>query len=219
MLRTSRNASRRTTMPYSLAEAAEATGLNRSTILRAIKNGRISGQRDEQGAWSVEPVELHRVFPPAAAIPKATPQDAQADALVAELRAQLAEMRSQRDAWQSIAERLALAAPKPEPEPMSWWRWLRTTGCLAGAGLLLALSTVPAGAQQQQQQQPQPQRECFTVVGATNPSAALNVGAILLDRCTGKTWSLGRGVSRPGGGYTIRWLPITVDANEPTYGP
>ena len=48
---------------------------------------------------------------------------------------------------------------------MSWrdrWRWLRTTGCLAGAGLLLALSTVPAGAQQQQPQ-PQPQRECFTV--------------------------------------------------------
>ena len=45
---------------------------------------------------------------------------------------------------------------------MSWrdrWRWLRTTGRLAGAGLLLALSTVPAGAQQQQ---PQPQPPgCF----------------------------------------------------------
>ena len=49
-------------MPYSLAEAAQATGLNRSTILRAIKSGRISGVRDNQGAWTVEPVELHRVF-------------------------------------------------------------------------------------------------------------------------------------------------------------
>ena len=109
-------------MPYSLAEAAQATAVNRSTILRAIKSGKISGQRDSSGAWTVEPVELHRVFPPAsaaqAATPKALPQDAQTDALVAELRAQLAEMRAQRDAWQGIAERLALGAPKqPEPDP------------------------------------------------------------------------------------------------------
>jgi hypothetical protein len=122
-------------MPYNLAEAAQATGLNRSTILRAIKSGKISGQRDSSGAWTVEPVELHRVFPPAEATPKAVPQDAQADALVAELRAQLAEMRTrlddtikQRDAWQGIAERLALGAPKPEPQPQTWWRWLRSTG-------------------------------------------------------------------------------------------
>jgi hypothetical protein len=115
-------------MPYSLAEAAHATGLNRSTVLRAIKDGRISGARNDSGAWTVEPVELHRVFPPKAK-PEAVPQDAQTDALVAELRAQLAEMRSQRDAWQGIAERLALGAPKPEPaKPMTWWRWLRSTG-------------------------------------------------------------------------------------------
>jgi hypothetical protein len=55
--------------------------------------------------------------------------------LVMELRAQLAEMRSQRDAWHGIAERLALSAPKsPEPEPKpaearrSWWSRLRMTG-------------------------------------------------------------------------------------------
>jgi hypothetical protein len=122
-------------MPYSLAEAAQATGLNRSTILRAIKSGRISGQRDASGAWSVEPVELHRVFPPASAEPNAVPQhaqpiapDAATDALVADLRDQLAEMRAQRDAWQGVAERLALGAPKPEPTPLTWWRWLRSTG-------------------------------------------------------------------------------------------
>jgi excisionase family DNA binding protein len=105
-------------MPLTLAEAAQATGLNRSTILRAIKSGRISGLRDEGGAWAVQPVELHRVFPRASATPEPVRQDAQTDALVMELRAQLAEMRSQRDAWQGIAERLALSAPKPlEPAP------------------------------------------------------------------------------------------------------
>ena len=85
-------------MSYTLAEAAQACGVNRSTILRSIKAGKISGQRDESGAWSVEPVELHRVFAPIAAeaTPKAVHQDAQTDALVAELRAQLAELRAQR---------------------------------------------------------------------------------------------------------------------------
>jgi excisionase family DNA binding protein len=127
-------------MPLTLAEAAEATGLNRSTILRSIKSGKISGQRDASGAWSVEPSELHRIFPPlsAQAMPNALRQDAQADALVSELRAQLAEMRAQRDdlkaqrdAWQGIAERLSLGTPKPpqpEPKPLTWWQWLRSTG-------------------------------------------------------------------------------------------
>lgn len=95
------------TMPLTLAEAAQATGLNRSTILRAIKRGAISGVRDESGAWSVEPVELHRVFPPAAAVPEETQQDVHIDRAVAELHAQLTEMRQQRDAWRGVAERLA----------------------------------------------------------------------------------------------------------------
>ena len=121
-------------MSYTLAEAAQACGVNRSTILRSIKAGKISGQQDESGAWSVEPVELHRVFAPIAAeaTPKAVHQDAQTDALVAELRAQLAELRAQRDAWQGMADRLTSALPRPMPEPQppgeppqGWWRWRR----------------------------------------------------------------------------------------------
>lgn len=113
---------------YSLAQAAQACGVNRSTILRAIKNGRISGQRNDKAEWEVEPVELHRAFPPAAVEPRPVPQDAQTDALVASLRDQLAEMRAQRDAWQGVAERLTLAAPKPAPAKLGLWAWLRSTG-------------------------------------------------------------------------------------------
>jgi hypothetical protein len=47
-------------------EAAKGVGMNKTSILRAIKSGRISGTRDELGQWHVEPVELHRVFPPVA---------------------------------------------------------------------------------------------------------------------------------------------------------
>ena len=85
-------------------------------------------------------------------------------------------------------------------------RWRRAAGCLACAGLLLVLATGAAGAQQQQ---PQPQRECFAV--AMNAQASL--GSILIDKCTGKTWVLGRANLR-GGGYVPRWFPITVDTTE-----
>jgi excisionase family DNA binding protein len=119
-----------------LAEASAQVGVNRSTLLRSIKSGRLSGTRDEFGTWRIEPSELFRIYAPveihapaAEAMPKAVPQDAQADALVADLRAQLAEMRQQRDAWQGMAERLGMALPKPEVAapagpPRSWWRRL-----------------------------------------------------------------------------------------------
>src|SRR6266568_4108944 len=38
-------------MSYTLAAAAAACGLNKSTALRAIKAGKISGTKDEHGEW------------------------------------------------------------------------------------------------------------------------------------------------------------------------
>jgi hypothetical protein len=51
-------------MSYSLVTAAAATGVSRTTVLRAINAGKISAERDAQGAWVIQPGELHRVFPP-----------------------------------------------------------------------------------------------------------------------------------------------------------
>jgi excisionase family DNA binding protein len=52
-------------MYASLGQAAKATGLSRSTILRAIKAHRISAAKTDTGDWAIDPAELHRVFPPA----------------------------------------------------------------------------------------------------------------------------------------------------------
>jgi septal ring factor EnvC (AmiA/AmiB activator) len=51
-------------MPYTLMQAAEATGKSKSTILRSIQSGKISASRDQltQG-WLIEPSELHRLYP------------------------------------------------------------------------------------------------------------------------------------------------------------
>jgi hypothetical protein len=52
-------------MPHTLREAAKAVGRDRSTLVRAIRAGRLSASRDEAtGAWLIELSELHRVYPP-----------------------------------------------------------------------------------------------------------------------------------------------------------
>jgi len=48
---------------YSLAQAAKAAGKSKPTIARAIKAGRISAIRSEDGSYSIDPAELARVFP------------------------------------------------------------------------------------------------------------------------------------------------------------
>ena len=53
-------------MSYTLGEAAKATGMSKSSILRAIKSHKVSAAKDEAtGAWVIEPQELHRVYPAA----------------------------------------------------------------------------------------------------------------------------------------------------------
>ena len=52
-----------TTMSYTLSEAAAAAGVDKSTVRRAVRRGRIFGTRNDVGVWHVEPAELHRVFP------------------------------------------------------------------------------------------------------------------------------------------------------------
>ena len=51
-------------MAYTLGQAAEATGKAKSTILKSIRAGRISATKDSVDNWSIDPSELHRVYPP-----------------------------------------------------------------------------------------------------------------------------------------------------------
>jgi excisionase family DNA binding protein len=107
-------------MSYTLARAATATGLSRSTILKAIKDGEIAGTKDQRGDWRVEPAELHRIYPPVAwggsggdaaeryAAPDVEALGAEIEALLRragdQLRRQLADVRGD----QAKASHLAL---------------------------------------------------------------------------------------------------------------
>ena len=49
---------------YTIATAAAAVGRNKNAILRAINAGKIAVTMDENGAWQINPAELHRIYPP-----------------------------------------------------------------------------------------------------------------------------------------------------------
>jgi hypothetical protein len=111
-------------MSYTLATAAAATGLNKSTILWAIKLGKISAAKDQHGEWQIEPVELHRIYPPVAPQRYAPPHAAaiaEAHQQVAILQAVLDVMKADRDGWRDQARRLLLADQR---DRRPWWRRL-----------------------------------------------------------------------------------------------
>jgi len=114
-------------MKYTAGQAAKAAGVSKATITRALQSGKISGLKDNNGTWSIDPAELHRVFPPVAHEPPATQsvkQPATPEKLhetgVLErenqmLREALIEARQERDRWHQIAERLSIAPPTSVP--------------------------------------------------------------------------------------------------------
>jgi excisionase family DNA binding protein len=127
-------------MGLSLREAAEAAGLSKSSIHRAIASGRLSATRLEGGAFEIDPSELSRAFPPrrsrsgaagqrgmaaetdgtAETRAKLTQAEAQLDALKSLLAVEQRrgeELRQERDEWRDQAKRLALPAPA-----RPWWR-------------------------------------------------------------------------------------------------
>jgi hypothetical protein len=119
-----------------LTEAATWAGKQRSTIFKAIKQGRISAKKDEKGHIQIDPAELERVFSPAsvgntenvseyAAIERTDIAEKLAT-LQAEnnlLRESLTDARLQRDKAMALAEaQTRLLTHQQEQKPKSRWR-------------------------------------------------------------------------------------------------
>jgi excisionase family DNA binding protein len=124
-----------------LSEAAEQVGVSKSTLFRAIRAGRLSATRTDDGLFLIDAAELFRVYPAkgqgvAAAhveehavvhhatvdqIVEARVRTAELEAQVKALREMLDEARKHGEAWRAQAERLALAPPARR----GWWPWRR----------------------------------------------------------------------------------------------
>jgi excisionase family DNA binding protein len=133
----------------SLRQAAQETGTSRSTIFRAIRAGRITATRSDDGGYFIEPVELFRVYPridPSQPRPRTDKPEPIADDAIAlkahaaqlehelamtrqkleamEERAEAAklradELREEKDHWRTQAERLSLTGPLTSTTPSS----------------------------------------------------------------------------------------------------
>lgn len=132
----------------SLREAAERAGTSKSTIFRAIKAGRLSAARTDDGGFAIDPAELFRVYPPKVS-PVATGQSAGqwvgqdaspsgttgithdpelvtrlavAEVELRHLREMVDELRTARNSWQGQAERATFALT--DQRSRAWWRRL-----------------------------------------------------------------------------------------------
>lgn len=123
-----------------LGQAARLTGTSKTTLTRAIKAGRLSATRRDDGSYSIDEAELSRVYTvkvetpvTGAAVHQATPERDPGDTLalraeIEGLKAQLAlmrehadELRHQRDGWQNQAEASQRLLVDQRPARRGWF--------------------------------------------------------------------------------------------------
>lgn len=118
----------------SLSQAAKLTGKSKSTINRAIKTGKLSATRNDDGSYSIDPAELSRAFD-VEPLEGAKRRDADPDGTrllerITALEAMLnrereisADLKEDRDRWRQQATAL-LTDQRPVTTTVSkWWPW------------------------------------------------------------------------------------------------
>lgn len=127
-------------MGYSLGEAAKELGVSKPTVQRAIKAGRLSATRNDDGSYDIDPAELSRAFPAVTRVGNVThdlkrdetagaPRVLQAE--VEGLREQVALLKDERndlrrrlDAEAEERRRVtALLTDQRPPKRRKWWPW------------------------------------------------------------------------------------------------
>lgn len=125
---------RRGTMSeLSLSQAAKLAGRSKSTIHRAIKTGKLSATRHEDGSYSIDPAELSRVFDMephegtkrhGAALDgtRLLERIEALDAMLNREREISADLKEDRDRWRQQATAL-LTDQRSTKTIFKWWPW------------------------------------------------------------------------------------------------
>jgi Fe2+ or Zn2+ uptake regulation protein len=117
-------------MSLSLREAGLQVGRSRQALLKAIKKGTLSAEK-QTGEWRIEPAELFRVYPPVAVSSSnhPAPDTAGLQIEITLLRERIDDLVEDRDRWRAQAEHVTrlLTDQRPAPQPgmrRIWWRRL-----------------------------------------------------------------------------------------------
>jgi hypothetical protein len=90
-------------MPYTLGQAAKATGKSKPTILQAIQSNRLEAKKDDLNRWQIEEEALFRLYPKLTednpeALPEEKPHDPNTlQAVIDGLRELLRQIEGERD--------------------------------------------------------------------------------------------------------------------------
>jgi len=138
-----------------MGQAAKQAGVSKTTLSRAIKSGKISANKNDNGGWDIDPSELFRVYPVTAATgsgnsavkrnatpspaPDETPEtavsmarlEAEVGGLKAQMelmREQLDDMKVERGKWQDQAQSAQRLLTDMRPQRRSWFGLGRKVG-------------------------------------------------------------------------------------------
>ncbi len=107
-------------MALTLNQAAKTCGRSKSTLLEAIRSGRMSAPKDDRGRYVIDPAELHRAFPfqaqnrsadqfsepqPTTLGNQPAPADPGLRREIELLREMLVKAEANADHWRALAER------------------------------------------------------------------------------------------------------------------
>jgi predicted site-specific integrase-resolvase len=125
-------------MGISAKEAAERVGISKDGILKAIRTGKISAQKDINGTWQIEPVELFRVYPAVSTSDHApidatlqSSTEASTDSLQSEIKVLREMLQRQDEVIADLRGRLDVATEgwhkttlilSDKQQPRSWWQ-------------------------------------------------------------------------------------------------
>ena len=119
----------------SLSQAAKLTNKSKSTINRAIKTGKLSATRHDDGSYSIDPAELSRAFN-IEPLDSSKRSDVEPDrtrlleriealeVMLSREREISADIKEERDHWRQQATAL-LTDQRPSPTRQRWWPWRR----------------------------------------------------------------------------------------------
>jgi TolA-binding protein len=114
----------------SLKDAAEAVGLTKPALFKAIKAGRLSATKDDRNQWHIDPAELFRAYPQAKTNTETKSETSlqqeidslrrelhQRDERISDLRENLNDLKTDRDQWRQQATNLLTHQPAAAPVP------------------------------------------------------------------------------------------------------
>lgn len=128
-------------MQLTLGQVARELGMNKATLSRYIKQGKVSAQKQEDGSYRIDPSEIDRLRETVAITSEMKPQDrsveanlfrellAEKDKMLAEKERTIANLMQERDEWREQCKKqlLLLSAPKGEalmqPKKKRWWKF------------------------------------------------------------------------------------------------